>query len=213
MAAVTWYPQVPAQRARAVATDVALLVLAAFLLLAGVLTYQAVNQLTVLGHAVVDTGTSITSGFGTAAQAVSGIPVVGGQLSDALHSAGSGTGGELASVGQQGVDKVHQLAIWLGVLVAGVPLLLLAAVAVPWRVRRARALTAARTVLAGWQDPRTAAVVASRAAYSLPYQTLLAHTADPFGDLAAGRYDALVAAALTDAGLSAAGGQRLASTA
>jgi hypothetical protein len=40
-----------------------------------------------------------------------------------------------------------------------------------------------------------------RAAFSLPYAQLLAYTRDPFGDLAAERYDALVAAALDDAGL------------
>jgi len=46
-----------------------------------------------------------------------------------------------------------------------------------------------------------ARVVAMRAAFSLPYGQLLEHTRDPLGDLAAERYDALVAAALEDAGL------------
>jgi hypothetical protein len=42
-----------------------------------------------------------------------------------------------------------------------------------------------------------------RAAFSLPYGQLLAYTRDPIGDLEDGRYDALVAAALEDAGLRA----------
>jgi hypothetical protein len=40
-----------------------------------------------------------------------------------------------------------------------------------------------------------------RAAFSLPYGQLLEYTRDPLGDLAAERYDPLVAAALDDAGL------------
>jgi hypothetical protein len=40
-----------------------------------------------------------------------------------------------------------------------------------------------------------------RAAFSLPYGQLLAWTDDPLGDLAEGRYDRLVNAALEDAGL------------
>jgi hypothetical protein len=42
-----------------------------------------------------------------------------------------------------------------------------------------------------------------RAAFALPYGRLLEYTRDPLGDLAAGRYDALVAAALDEAGLRA----------
>ena len=42
-----------------------------------------------------------------------------------------------------------------------------------------------------------------RAAFSLPYGQLLRYTPDPFGDLAAGRHEGLLAAALEDAGLAA----------
>ena len=40
-----------------------------------------------------------------------------------------------------------------------------------------------------------------RAAFGLPYDQLLRYTRDPLGDLAEGRHDALVAAALADVGL------------
>ena len=42
-----------------------------------------------------------------------------------------------------------------------------------------------------------------RAAYGLPYERLVRYTPDPLGDLEAGRYGDLVAAALDDAGLRA----------
>ena len=40
-----------------------------------------------------------------------------------------------------------------------------------------------------------------RAAFALPYETLLRYTDDPLGDLAAERYDPLIAAVLEDSGL------------
>src|SRR3712207_7698719 len=49
--------------------------------------------------------------------------------------------------------------------------------------------------------PYTTLFRSTRAMCSLPYGALLRHTRDPLGDLAAERYDALVAAAFEDAGL------------
>jgi hypothetical protein len=50
-------------------------------------------------------------------------------------------------------------------------------------------------------DPARRRVVAMRAAFSLRYGRLLKYTRDPLGDLAAERYDPLIAAPLEDAGL------------
>jgi hypothetical protein len=46
-------------------------------------------------------------------------------------------------------------------------------------------------------------ILAARAAYSLPYRELARYTRDPFGDLAAGRHAALLAALADDAGIRA----------
>jgi hypothetical protein len=43
--------------------------------------------------------------------------------------------------------------------------------------------------------------LAARALYRLPYDELLEHTSDPFGDFASGRYDRLVRAELASVGL------------
>jgi hypothetical protein len=74
---------------------------------------------------------------------------------------------------------------------------------VPERMAQIRRLNAASRVLRQADDPRRRHVLAQRAAYSLPYGRLLEYTDDPLGDLAAERYDPLVAAALEDAGLRA----------
>jgi hypothetical protein len=50
-------------------------------------------------------------------------------------------------------------------------------------------------------DPERRRLLAMRAAFGLPFRELLPYTRDPFGDLARGDYDALIAAARADAGL------------
>ena len=44
-------------------------------------------------------------------------------------------------------------------------------------------------------------ILAARAAYNLPYETLQRYTRDPFGDLAAGRHAGLLEALADDAGV------------
>src|SRR5215218_2844468 len=111
-----------------------------------------------------------------------------------------GAGDPVEDLGRSGEERVHDLANLLGLLFFGLPATMLLARYVPRRLEQVRALTAASRVLVGG-DVR---LVAMRAAFSLPYGTLLAYTEDPLGDLRAERYDALLAAAFEEAGLRAA---------
>ena len=83
--------------------------------------HNAVDELAVLGTGVRDSGEAVQSGFGAAADAVSGVPVVGGEMGDALRDAGSGTGGEVADAGRAGEERVHDLADLLGFLIFAIP--------------------------------------------------------------------------------------------
>ena len=83
----------------------------------------------------------------------------------------------------------------------GLPAAFVLAGWLPARIAQVRQLTAASRALAGPADAERRRLIAMRAAFSLPYGSLAAYTRDPLGDLAAERYDALVAAALDDAGL------------
>jgi hypothetical protein len=179
------------------------LVLAAFFVWCGVKAYDAVDRLTLLGRGVADAGASVQGGFHSAADAMGGVPLVGDSLANAFRSAGQGTGGNLVAIGNQGATQVHRLALLLGVLVACLPIAVLLLALLPGRIRQVRSLTAASTVLANAALPMMRQVLASRAAFGLPYDVLLRYTRDPFGDLAAGRWDALVSATLQEAGLPA----------
>jgi len=81
------------------------------------------------------------------------------------------------------------------------PTLLVLVILVPSRVRQVRQLTAASILLADPSDPERRRLLAMRAAFGLPYGTLLRYTRDPLGDLARERHEPLVAAALDDAGI------------
>lgn len=197
------YPELRGPRSRALVADLASIVLLLVFAWAGLKVHDAVDRLAVLGEGVQATGGVVQDGFESAADAVDGTPVVGGDIADGLRSAGEGSGGEVVELGEDGEDGAHDLANVLGFVTFALPALLLLTRWLPGRVQQIRKLKAASTVLGDQGTPERRRLLAMRAAFSLPYGQLLAHTPDPLGDLASERYDALVAAALEDAGLRA----------
>jgi len=178
--------------------SILLLVLFAF---AGLKVHDAVDRLAVLGEGVQATGGAVQGGFDSAAEAVDGTPVVGDDIADGLRSAGEGSGGEVVELGERGEDGARDLADLLGFVTFALPGLLLLTRWLPGRIVQVRKLRAASQVLGDGGTPERRRLLAMRAAFSLPYGQLLTYTRDPLGDLEDGRYDALVAAALEDAGL------------
>ena len=196
------YPQLEGPRNRAVIADIASIILLVLFAWAGVQVHDAVDRLAVLGEGVQATGGAVQGGFESAAEAVDGTPVVGDDIADGLRSAGEESGGEVVQLGEEGEDSAHDLAIVLGLVTFGLPALLLLAQWLPGRIDQVRTkLKAASAVLGDRATPERRRLLAMRAAFSLPYGQLLLYTRDPLGDLASERYDALVAAALEDAGL------------
>lgn len=195
------YPDVPSRRIGTLARDALALVGLVLLGWLGLAVHDAVDRLAVLGEGVKGAGTAVQGGFEAAADKVEGAPFVGGRIADGLRGAGEGTGGNVAALGDRGEEAAHDLANLLGVLVFALPALFLLWLWLPPRLAQARRLTAAARVLSLSGTAERERLVAMRAAFSLPYGQLLAYTRDPIGDLAAGRYDALVDAALEDVGL------------
>jgi hypothetical protein len=196
-----FYPDIPSRRASTLAAD--LLTILALVLFGWIAleVHDAVDRLAVLGEGVNEAGSSIEDGFDTAADAVDGTPVVGGELAEGLRDAGEGSGGNVADLGREGEDRTHRLADILGIVTFGLPALFLLLWTVPPRVAQMRRLSAAERVLVEGDSAEHRRLVAMRAAFALPYGQLLRYTRDPLGDLEAGRHDALVRAALEDAGL------------
>jgi hypothetical protein len=199
---VRLYPQLPGPRIATVSRD--LLVVALLLLFAwlGKQVHDAVDALAVLGEGVRSGGEAVEGGFDSAAEAVDGTPVVGGDIADGLREAGDASGGNVAELGTAGEEKVHYLANLLGLLTFAIPSALVLLAMLPPRISQVRQLTAASRVLREPVGERRR-LLAMRAAFALPYGRLLQHTQDPIGDLVAERYEPLVEAVLEDAGLRA----------
>lgn len=194
------YPEVMSRRIPAVLLDVLVILLIFCFAKLGLAVNDAVDDVAGLGRGVQVAGGSVQTGFDKAGEAVSGVPLVGGGISDAFTGVGSATGGNAVELGREGEQAVEHLASLLGWTTFLVPTLLLLIAVGPRRVRQIRRLKAASRILhAETEEQRR--LLAMRAAFSLPYGTLLAHTRDPVGDLARGQYDALLAALYDDSGL------------
>jgi len=195
------YPQLSAPRARTIAGDVVTLILIAFFAWAGMKVHDTVTSLNVISRGVQDAGSSVQTGFSDVAGAVSGIPIVGGALSDSLKGTGGATGGNVAAAGRAGEAAVRDTASVLGWVTFGLPTLVLLAFFIPLRGLQIRRLTNAHRALGASVGPERRRLLAMRAAFGLPWGDLRPFTTDPIGDLEAGRLDPLVAALYADAGL------------
>lgn len=195
------YPDLRGPRIDAMARDAAMLLGLFLFAKIGLEVHDAVDRLAVLGEGVESAGDAVTGGFRSAADAVDGVPVVGDDIGGALRGAGEGSGGEVAELGRGGAGAAHDLANLLGLLFFLLPSALLLLWALPPRVAQVRRLRAAEKVLREPDSPERRELLAARAAFGLPYGTLLRYTNDPIGDLQAGRFDALVRAELEESGL------------
>ncbi len=195
------YPDLPGPRRRAIGRDLLFIVLLALFVWLGVRVYQDVNRLTELGNGLASTGSSVRTGFRDAGSAAGSIPFAGGAIAGALRSAGNATGGNAITLGHEGAHSAHQLAVFLGLLIWGLPTLLLVVFVLPRRVVEVRRLQELRSAAQAPGAEGFRGLLALRAAVSLPDDVLLAHSADPVEDLRHGRYDALAAAAFEVNGL------------
>ena len=195
------YPDLPGRRLDLIARDLATVLALVLFGKIALEVHDAVDQLAVLGEGVESAGNAVSGGFDSAADAIDGTPLVGDELGDALRGAGSGSGGEVADLGRGGAGAAHDLADLLGLLFFLLPSTLLLVFVLPSRVRQVRRLNAAVRVLRDPATPERQRLLASRAAFGLPYGVLLEYTDDPIGDLLEGRHDALVRAELEQYGL------------
>lgn len=195
------YPDQTGRRIDLIARDLAVVLALVLFALIALEVHDAVDQLAVLGEGVESAGRGVSGGFEAAADAVDGTPLIGDELGDALRGAGEGSGGEVEDLGRGGSGAAHDLANLLGFLFFALPSAVLLLLTVPPRVRQVRRLNATAKAVGGELSGERRRLLAMRAAFGLPYGELLRFTKDPLGDLEAGRYDALVAAELDQAGL------------
>ena len=197
--AVKLYAETAGLRARQLLGDLAVLAWTAAWVWAGLTLHGLVERLAVPGARVEQAGSRFAGDVAEIQQKIGGLPVVGDDL--------QGPFGRLAGVGQTRADAgltqqevVRQLALWLGVVVAAVPIVALLLVWLPRRVGWAREAGAASRLRL---DGATLELFAIRAVANRPLRELHRVSPDPAGDLRAGDYQALADLELRSLGLRA----------
>jgi hypothetical protein len=185
--------------------DVLALLWTAGWVLAGWAVYQLVSQLLVVADAISRTGTTFNDWVNAFQNAVPGnIPGLSGALSSLASALQRNGGDPLVQRGMQAHDAIQHVAIAMGLFVGLLPIATITVLYLAWRVRDVRELTAAvafvRAAERSGRIREANAVLAHRAVAQLPFRHLMRASADPVGDLAAGRHEALAAAMLRRAG-------------
>ena len=149
------------------------------------------------GRTLARAGGRLEDGLNGAAGGAGRLPVVGGRLEDVFaDTAGAGTA--LREAGLEQAEVAHQLAVALGVVIAGLAIAWALSRHLPGRFRWMRDAGAAEALALDAADLR---LFALRAVVNRPLHELRRVSADPGADLAAGRFDRLAALELAALGL------------
>jgi hypothetical protein len=196
---VKLYAETAGLRVRQLLTDVGVLAWTAVWVAAGLTLYRLVEKLAVPGARVEQAGSNFAGDVAEIQQKVGRLPVVGNELQGPFGRL-SGVGRTLADAGATQQEVVHQLALWLGVVVAAVPIVALLLVWLPRRVAWSREAGAASGLRLDGADLE---LFALRAVANRSLRELHKVTPDPAGDLRAGEFEALADLELRALGLRA----------
>jgi hypothetical protein len=199
---VKLYAETAGLRARQLLGDLGVLGWTALWVAAGLSLYRLVEKLAAPGARMEQAGGNFAGDVAEIQQKVGRLPVVGGELRDPFGRL-AGVGRTLAEAGATQQEVVHQLALWLGVVVAAVPIIALLLVWLPRRVTWAREAGAASRLRLDGADLE---LFALRAVANRSLRELHRVTPDPAGDLRAGEFEALADLELRSLGLR--GGSR-----
>jgi hypothetical protein len=197
---VKLYAETTGLRVRQLLGDLAVVAWTAAWVWAGVTLHRLVERLAVPGDRLERAGSGFAGDVAEIQQKVGRLPVVGGDLQGPFGRL-AGFGQTLADAGTTQQQVVHQLALWLGVLVAAVPIVALLVTWLPRRVAWAREAGAASRLRLAGADLE---LFAFRAVANRSLRELHRVTPDPAGALRAGNYQALADLELRSLGLRAA---------
>lgn len=189
-------PGVPLRRRpqRIVAVAIAAWVMA--WTVAGVAAGLQIRRLTEVSDSLVQSGRALDTA-GSALQAVGRLPVVG-ERTERLGNEVRQTAGEIQAAGESSRETVHSVSLIVGAALVLLPIVPVVTMYAPARVSGARERGAvARALAEPDAHPRLEEFLAYRAVANLPYETLMATSGDPWGDLQRGSYRRLANAELT----------------
>ena len=197
MPSIKVYAETPSLRLRQQLQDTVTLVWVAGWGLAGRTLYRTIEHLRAATTRAEEAGGGFARRLDDVARTVTDVPLVGGALRRPFTGAAD-AGRSLQTAGASAGETVHDLALWLGLLVALLPIAWLLAHRLPRRVRWMQEAGAAATLRIDADDLH---LFALRAAATAPLHELRKATDDPARALAEGDYTALAAIELARLGL------------
>lgn len=195
--AVKIYAETPGFRTRQVIADIAIVLWVFLWVRIGLRVQELVNALGTPGRTIEDAGSGFTETLLSAAREVGDVPVVGDALQSPLEAAAD-AGRVLQRAGASQQEVVHTLALWLGILLALVPILFGLFQWLPRRVRWIREASAAHRLRVDSDDLQ---LFALRAIATRPLDRLRRAAPDPAAAFAQGDYEPLAAIELEELGL------------
>jgi hypothetical protein len=191
------YAEVPFYRARQLARDGLVALWVVLWVRVGLWVHELVARLAGPARTVERAGAGFARPLEDASARVGDVPLVGDALGAPLESA-AGAGRTLARAGASQQDVIVTLALWLGVLFALVPILLVVARYLPARIRWARDAGIAARLR---RDAAGLELFALRALANRPLAELRRAVPDPAGAWARGDHAPLAALELARLGL------------
>jgi hypothetical protein len=194
---VKLYAEVAWMRTRQILGDLATVFWIAVWVLIGTRITTLVDRLQGPGRTLEESGSGFARNLSSIAERVPNVPVIGDDLR-APFDAAAQAGTSLASAGQTHQEVVHTLALWLGVLIAVIPIGYVLLKYVPSRMRWIREATAAARFRIEAEDLQLFAI---RAVATKPLYELRKVCDDPGRALAEKDYEPLASLELQSLGL------------
>jgi hypothetical protein len=191
----------PRSEARLIhALDVAVVLWVAGWIVLAVFVGREVRDLRELSDTVVLAGVAVED-TGELLAMLDNVPFIGGQVGDVAQEVQE-AGASARQSGRESRDSTEDLSVLLALSIGLIPTLPLLGLYAPLRIAWTRDVRSVRRALV---ESSAEAVLneflARRAAANLSFDDLRAVTADPYGDLAAGRFDGLANRELERLGL------------
>ena len=192
------YAEVPRVRKRQMILDGLVLVWAYVWIKIGMAMHDLIAKLSGPGRTIERAGSGLSSHLSSLSDRVGGVPVVGDNLREPFDSA-AGAGRELQAAGVAHQEIVMSIALWLGILLALIPILYMLLRYMPERVRWIREASAATRLRVDADDLH---LFALRAITTKPLYELRRACNDPARCLVEGDYEPLAAVELASLGLT-----------
>ncbi|GAB4085676.1 hypothetical protein GCM10028784_23060 [Myceligenerans cantabricum] len=182
---MTLYAATPARFTRQLFSDLLFLAWIGVWAWAGLRAQEAVLELAAPGRATMNAADGVAGQLRDVEDRIGGVPLVGDDLTGPFNGM-AGQVDDISAAGAAMVQAVEQLAFAVGLAVLLIPVLLVAVVHLPLRLRFVRRAAAARRAAAG--DP---ALLALRALVEQPAGRLTAIAPDPVAAWRDGDQDAI----------------------